>query len=177
MIILITASLSSKMYNKDSIREEFTFCNCGRRHNTGAKCAVHKDENYFLFDAQDVCVKREMSQSCLLYQWCDVLCNYITQVQHTRLLASRGCVRFARRPSLHWEKFQKKSTHAHMCWSFDSTNPSYPYPEIFFLIRPFARWTRLAQLSTHTKHRSQSVESFTSQRFCPDIARIHISLD
>ena len=48
-------------------------------------------------------------------------------------LASRGCVRFARLPSLHWEKFQK-STHAHMCRSFDSTNP-YSYPEISTVIR------------------------------------------
>ena len=37
----------------------FLDCKCGRRHKTGAKCAVHKDENCFLFDptwAQDVCV-------------------------------------------------------------------------------------------------------------------------
>ena len=34
-------------------------CKSGRRHKTGAKCAVHKDENCFLFDptlAQDVYV-------------------------------------------------------------------------------------------------------------------------
>ena len=59
--------------------------------------------------------------------WCDLLCNNVTRVQQARLLASRGCVRFARRPSFHWEKFQK-STHAHMCRSFDSSNPSYSYP-------------------------------------------------
>ena len=44
-----------------------------------------------------------------------------------RLLASRGCVRFARRPSLHWEH-STKSTLAHLCRSFDSSNPSYQYP-------------------------------------------------
>ena len=37
-------------------------CKRGRRHKTGAKCAVHKDENCFLCDttwAQDVCVQRK----------------------------------------------------------------------------------------------------------------------
>ena len=46
-------------------------CKRGRRHKTGAKCAVHKDENCFLCDptwAQDVCVQRSMSLSRLLYQ-------------------------------------------------------------------------------------------------------------
>ena len=50
-------------------------CKRGRRHKTGAKCAVHKDENCFLCDptwAQDVCAQRSMSLSCLLYQGCDV---------------------------------------------------------------------------------------------------------
>ena len=113
-------------------------CKSEKRRKAGAKFAVHKDENCFLSDptwAQDVCVKRSMSLSCLLYQtvmW--PLCNYITRVQQARLLASRGCVRFARRPSLHWEKFQK-STHAHMSRSFDSSNPSYSYPEISTVTR------------------------------------------
>ena len=39
---------------------------------------------------------------------------------------------------------------------------------------PLARRTRLAELCPH---RSQSVESFTSQRFCPDVTRVHISRD
>ena len=46
-------------------------CKRGRRHKTGAKCAVHKDETCFLCDptwAQDVCVQRSMSLSCLLNQ-------------------------------------------------------------------------------------------------------------
>ena len=46
-------------------------CKSEKRRKTGAKCAVHNDENCFLFDpawAQDVCVKRRMSLSCLLYQ-------------------------------------------------------------------------------------------------------------
>ena len=42
---------------------------------------------------------------------------------------------------------------------------------------PAARRTRLSEISHHTKHRSQSVESFTSQRFRPDVARVHITLD
>ena len=42
---------------------------------------------------------------------------------------------------------------------------------------PAARRTRLNQLCSHTKHRSQSVESFPSQRFRPDTTRIHIGLD
>ena len=42
---------------------------------------------------------------------------------------------------------------------------------------PVARRTRLAELCPDTKHRSQSVESFTFQRFRPDVARVHISLD
>ena len=40
---------------------------------------------------------------------------------------------------------------------------------------PFAKWTRLAQLSTHAKHWSQSVESLTSQRFRSNVTRIHIN--
>ena len=114
-------------------------CKSGKRRKTGAKCAVHKGENCLLSDptwAQDVCVQREMSLSCLLYQavmW--PLCKYITRVQQARLLASRGCVRSARRPLMHSENF-KESTHAHMCRSFDSSNPSYSYPEIATVIRP-----------------------------------------
>ena len=42
---------------------------------------------------------------------------------------------------------------------------------------PLARRTRYAELCSHTKHRSQSVDSFTSQLFRPDVARVHISLD
>ena len=44
-------------------------------------------------------------------------------------------------------------------------------------VMPVARRTRLAQLCPHTQHRSQFVDSFTSQRFRPDVARVHISLD
>ena len=113
-------------------------CKSGKRRKTGAKCAVHKDENCFLWDptwSQDVCVQRSMSLSCRLYQalmW--PLCNNITRVQQARLLASQSCVRFARLHSLHWEKFHK-TTHAHMCRSFDSSNPSYSYPEISTVTR------------------------------------------
>ena len=42
---------------------------------------------------------------------------------------------------------------------------------------PVSKRTRLAALCPHIEHRSQSVESFTSQRFRPDVARVHISLD
>ena len=52
-------------------RVRSVFCKRGRRHKTGEKCTVHKDENCFLCDptwAQDVCVQRSMSLSCLLYQ-------------------------------------------------------------------------------------------------------------
>ena len=109
----------------------FKFCKSGKRRKAGAKCAVHKDENSFLLGS-DLSSRRLCEDECHCHVychrlWCDLLCNNITQVQQARLLASRGCVRFARRPSLHWEKFQK-STHAHMCWSFDSTNPPYSYP-------------------------------------------------
>ena len=40
-------------------------------------------------------------------------------------------------------------------------------------IVPVARKTRLDELCPHTKHRSQSVQSLTSQCFRPDIARSH----
>ena len=40
-----------------------------------------------------------------------------------------------------------------------------------------ARWTRLNELCPHTKHRSQSVESLTSQCFRPDVARVRVCLD
>ena len=43
----------------DNELELFQSCKCGRRRETGAKCAVHKDETCFLCDptwAQDVCV-------------------------------------------------------------------------------------------------------------------------
>ena len=46
--------------------ENSFFCKGGRRHKTGAKCAVHKDENCFLYDLtwpQDICVQRSMSGS------------------------------------------------------------------------------------------------------------------
>ena len=49
---------------------------------------------------QDVC-SREACQ-CQVHcnrLCCDKLCNNITRVQQARLLASRCCVRFARRPS------------------------------------------------------------------------------
>ena len=52
--------------------------------------------------------------------WCDQLCNNTTRVQEARLLASRGCVRFARRPSLHWEKF----TNLPSLWISGSNNSS-----------------------------------------------------
>ena len=42
---------------------------------------------------------------------------------------------------------------------------------------PVARRTRPTELCPDTKHRSQSVKSFTSARFRPDIARVHIGLD
>ena len=64
--------------------------------------------------AQDVC-SREACQ-CQVYcnrLRCDLLCNNITRFEQAR--PSRGCVRFA-------------STLAHMCRSFDSSNPPYPYP-------------------------------------------------
>ena len=76
------------------------------------KCAVHNGWcELFSRDptwAQDVCVREECH--CRVYcnkLWCGQRCNNITRVQQARLLASRGCVRFARRPSLHWENFQK----------------------------------------------------------------------
>ena len=150
------------------------FCKCGRRRKTGAKCAVHKDENCFPLDptwAQDVCVKREMSLSCPLYQavmW--PLCNNNTLVQQARLLA--------RRPSLH-RKFTKIYACSHVSIfrlvqsiilvSRDIHSHTSPLP--------FARWTRLAQLSTHAKHWSQSVESLASQCFRSSVTRIHIGLD
>ena len=45
-----------------------------------------------------------------------------------------------------------------------------------YTVYKLARCARLNQLCSHTKHRSQSVASFTSHRFCTDITRIH-SLD
>ena len=42
------------------------------------------------------------------------LCNNITRVQQARLLASQGCVRFARRPPLHLEIFQKIHACSHV---------------------------------------------------------------
>ena len=87
---------------------------------------------------------------------CDVtlLCNYITRVQQARLLASRGCVRFARRPLVALRKFSKIYACSHVsivrlvqsiilisrdfhCHS----SPLYHLPGE----------TRLAQLSTHAK--------------------------
>ena len=92
-----------------------------------------------LFSISDFGPRRLSGEACQCQVycnrlWCDLLCNTLQGVQQARLLASRGCVRFARRPSLHWEKLQK-STLAHMCRSFDSSNPPYSYPETRIVTR------------------------------------------
>ena len=66
------------------------WCKSGKRRTTGAKCAVHKDENCFLLDssrAKDVYVWDE--SQCQVYcdrLWCDLLCKYITQIQQASSL-------------------------------------------------------------------------------------------
>ena len=51
------------------------------------------------------------------------------------------------------------------------------FPQSFVATVLFDRWPRLAQLSTHAKHGSQSVESLTSQHFRSEVTWIHICLD
>ena len=81
---------------------------------------------------------------------------------------SRGVLRCA----------EKNHKIAHMYRSFDSPtftirsacNSSLSHVSIV----PVARRTRPTELCPDTKHRSQTVKSFTSERFRPDIARVHI---
>ena len=110
--------------------------------------------------AQDVCVKREISLSCLLYQavmW--PLCNYGST--STPCVASRSVPRCA-----------EKNSKIHACWIVSivwliQSNHTriQRFPLSFVATVPFATWTRLAHLSTHTKHWSQSVESLASRCF------------
>ena len=93
------------------------------------KCAVHNGQcEVFSRDptwAQDVWVWEEYQCRVFCYRlWCDQLCNNITRVQLARLLASRGCVRFARRHLVALGKFHK-STLAHMSRAFDSSNSPF----------------------------------------------------
>ena len=93
--------------------------------------------------------------------------------------SSRGCVRFARRPSLHRKiSLIYACSHVSIIRLFRYTIRSACISCLSLVsVVPAARRTRLTQLCHHTKHQSQSVESFTSQRFRPDVARVHISLD
>ena len=75
----------------------------------------------------------------------------------------------------------QKSTLAHMCRSFDSSNPPYPYPVTRKVTRRHCTTCQVSSsklaLFPYQASGSQCVESFTSQRFRSDITRIHISLD
>ena len=65
---MLMLSMTKKMHQ---FLRYFKICKSGKRRKTGAKYAVHKDENCFLSDptcAQDVCVQRKMLLSCLLSQ-------------------------------------------------------------------------------------------------------------
>ena len=114
-------------------------CKSGKQHKMGTSALCTMDENCFLCDptlAQDVCVWDECH--CQVYcnkLWCDHCATTLQGFNKPRFLASRGCVRFVRRPSLHWEEKIHNSTHAHMGRSFDSSNPSYSYPETSIVIR------------------------------------------
>ena len=104
-----------------------SMCKSGTRRKTGAKCAVHKDENCFLLgsdlSSRRLCAEKYVTVMSTV-SGCDVttvqqhntgstssMSRYLDtstnaqmaqiMVQQARLLASRGCVRFARRPSLH----------------------------------------------------------------------------
>ena len=149
------------------------------------KCAVHNGQcEVFSRDptwAQDVWVWEEYQCRVFCYRlWCDQLCNNITRVQLARLLASRGCVRFARRPLVALGKFHKSYACSHesgvQLVQFTIRSACNSSLSLVSVV-PAARRTRLAQLCLHTKHWSRSVESLTSQRFRPDVARVHISLD
>ena len=112
--------------------------------------------------------------------WCDQLCNNITRVStSTPPRVARLCqIREASLVAL-----RKFSKNLRLLTCVDrSTRPIHHthiqrFPELLVATVPFARWTCLAQLSTHAKHWSQSVESLTSQCLRPDVTRIHIGLD
>ena len=77
-------------------------------------------------------------------------------------------------------KISHKSTLAYMCRSFESSTS----PHVLLATRLVTRFRRAScqenssrSAVPQTKHRSQSVESITSQRFRSDVTRIHISLD
>ena len=66
---------------------------------------------------------------------CDVAyCATTLQGFNKHASSRREAVSDSRGVPRYREKCQK-STHAHMCRSFDSTNPSYSYPEISTVIR------------------------------------------
>ena len=147
-IVILRAYVSGGHYLEAAWLTEslLVICKRGRRHKTGAKCAVHKDENCFLCDptwAQGrLCAEKYVTVTSTV-SGCDVTYCATTSVQQARLLASRGCVTFARRPSFATEKNFKN---LRMLTCVDrSTRPNPSYPEISTVIR-------LAQLSTHAKH-------------------------
>ena len=117
---------------------ELMRCKRGRRHKTGAECAVRKDENCFLFDptrAQDVCVWDECH--CRVYchrLWCDH-CATTWQGFNKHATSRRDSVSDSRGVHRCIETNFQKSTHAHMCRSFDSYSASYSYPEISTIFR------------------------------------------
>ena len=104
------------------IGAESSFASVEDDTKTGAKCAVHKDENCLLFDstwAQDVCVWREVSHCATTLH----VFNKHASSRREAVSDSRGIPRCT-------EKNFKESSHAHMCRSFDLSSPSYAYPEI-----------------------------------------------
>ena len=95
---------------------------------------MHKDENCFSLGS-DLSSRRLCEEKYITVMSTVPGCDVTTVQQHytgsssTPPRVARLCqIREASLVAL--RKISKKSTHAHMCRSFDLSNPSYSYPEI-----------------------------------------------
>ena len=163
----------------------FGKCKSGKQHKTcsSALCTMHNASYFLVIRLGPKTSECEKNVTVVSTATVCVVTNCATTLHGFNKHASsrREAVSDSRGvSSLHWES----STNLHAC-SHESgvrlvqftirsaCNSSLSLVSVV----PAARRTRLAQLCLHTKHRSQSVESFTYQRFRPDVARVHISLD
>ena len=122
---------------------------------------------------------RRMSLSCLLWQavpWPTVQQHY-TGSTSTPPGVARLWKREASLVALRKIHKTYACSHVSIIGLVQSTMASACNSSLsLFSIVPVTKWTRLREICHHTKHRSQSVESFTSQRFRQDVTRVHSSL-
>ena len=147
-----------------------------------ALCTVD-DANYFLViglgPKTSVYHVKGHCRVCCISLWCDQLCNNITRVQQARLLAVvRLCqIREASLVALRKNTKFYACSHVSTVRLVQFTKPVSPDSHshsspLYHLPGELVSSVPIPSI------RSQSVESFTSQRFRPSaFARIHIGLD